>query len=291
MPARQVRVPPRALVKQRRIFRQRAVCRVAPADPQLVLLFLLPPHGRRAAVYLEPEIVLVTGAHLADGHRALVCHPRSARARSRGPRSARGTLRPVRRLGLPAGALAKLGKGFPVLRRFEARGHHCVEIREHRFDGAPDDVLDQIAPVRSDIANRRALAALLGLEAPGKIRGLQQPVLQIGPMDEVGLANFAVMNHLARLLDERVAAVIEGHGVHDAGVARRVGQRPRIFCVQRKRLVRDDVLSMAQRRHDHRHVQVVGRRVVDDVHVRISGEGFVAGVCPGHSERVGLRAC
>ena len=152
-------------------------------------------------------------------------------------------------------------------------------------------MLYKIAPVRSDIANRRALAALLGLEAPGKIRGLQQPVLQIRAMDEVGLANFAVMNHLARLLDERIAAVIEGHGVYDAGVARRVGQRPRIFCVQRKRLVRDDVLSMAQRRHDHRHVQVVGRRVVDDVHVRIRGEGLVAGVRLGHTEGVGLRAC
>ena len=128
--------------------------------------FLLPAHGRRAAVYLEPEIVLVTGAHLPDVHRPT----RTAFE----PDEDRGQILALNAelfsvfigSSLPAGALAKVGESFPVLRRFEPRGHHCVEIREHRFDGAADDVLNQIAPVRSDIANRRALAALLGLEAP-----------------------------------------------------------------------------------------------------------------------------
>ena len=144
--------------------------------------------------------------------------------------------------------------------------------------------------MRPDVADRRALAALFRLEAPGEVRGLQQPVLQVGAVHEVRLAELAVPNHLARLLDEGIAAVIERHGMDDARLPRGVDKRAGIFRIQRERLVRNDVLSMRQRRHDDGNVQVVGRRVVHDVHVGIGSQRLVAAVRLWDAQRVGLRA-
>src|SRR5688572_21564719 len=66
MPARQMRVRTRRGAEQRRILEQRPVRGVAPSDPQLVLVLLPPPERRAASADLEPQIVLVTGADLAD---------------------------------------------------------------------------------------------------------------------------------------------------------------------------------------------------------------------------------
>ncbi len=57
--------------QQRGIFRQRHVGLIAPADPEFVLLLLPPSQRRGRAVDLEPEIVLVSGAHLADADHSL----------------------------------------------------------------------------------------------------------------------------------------------------------------------------------------------------------------------------
>ena len=107
-------------------------------------------------------------------------------------------------------------------------------------------------------------------------------------MDEVDVAELAAGDHFARLLHERVAAVVEGHRVHDAGVARRVEQSARIARRHRQRLVGDDVLAPRERREDHGHVQVIRRRVVHDVDVGVGDERLVAPVRLRHAERIGL---
>ena len=109
-------------------------------------------------------------------------------------------------------------------------------------------------------------------------------------MDEVRLANLAVVNHLACLLHERIAAVIEGDGIDNAGLARGVDKRTGVFRVQREGLVRHDVFPVRKGRHDDRDVKVVGRGVVNNMHVGIGRESLVAAVRLGDAERVGLRA-
>ncbi len=94
-----------------------------------------------------------------------------------------------------------------------------VEIGEHLDDPPAGDVLHQVAPVRSDVADRRARAALVRLEAPREVGRLEQPVLQVGAVDEVHRAELAAGDHLARLLHQRVAAIVERHGVDDARLA------------------------------------------------------------------------
>ena len=64
-------------------------------------------------------------------------------------------------------------------------------------------------------------------------------------MDEMRRAQLAARNHLARLLDQRIAAVIERDGVDDAGVVRRVEQAARFSRIHRQRLVGNHVLACA----------------------------------------------
>src|SRR6185503_13986804 len=67
---RQMRVGLSAGDEQRRIARQHGIARIAASNPEFVLLFLKPAHRCLAAVYLEPQIIFMPGAHLAYTHRS-----------------------------------------------------------------------------------------------------------------------------------------------------------------------------------------------------------------------------
>ena len=120
------------------------------------------------------------------------------------------------------GDAAIAGKRLARRSRLLPHRHDRRQVGEHRFDAPPEHVLDQVHPVRADVAEGEARAALLGLEAPREVGRLQQPVLQIGAVDEMDRAELAARDHLPRLLHHRVAAVVEHHGVDDAGSARRL---------------------------------------------------------------------
>ena len=136
-------------------------------------------------------------------------------------------------------------------------------------DAPAGDVLRQVAPVRADVAERRRRAALGRVEAPRVVGVLEQPVLQVVAVDEVRRADVAAGDGVPRLLHERVAAVVEGDGGDDARAPRLLDQPLRFGGRHRQRLVRDDVLAPGQRGRRHLVVQVVRRRVVDDLHVGV----------------------
>src|SRR6266851_1182970 len=71
MPSREMRVGARRRSDERWILQEDRVRGVAAADPQLVLAFLEPPQRGAPAVDLEPQPVLVAGAHLPDRQTAL----------------------------------------------------------------------------------------------------------------------------------------------------------------------------------------------------------------------------
>src|SRR5262245_34366355 len=62
----QVRVGGRGRRQQPGILHEDAVGRDAAADPERVLVLLLPAYRRAPAVHFEPEVILVAGAHLSD---------------------------------------------------------------------------------------------------------------------------------------------------------------------------------------------------------------------------------
>ena len=136
-----------------------------------------------------------------------------------------------------------------------ARADRLLALRNHGRDVAEDvrdaqaaDVLREIAPVRSDVAERRRRAALVGLEPPRIVGVLEQPVLQVLADEKVRLADVAARNRLPRLLDERIAAIVERHGVDDAGLGRLIEQLLRFRRRHRQRLVGDDVLALGDGR-------------------------------------------
>ena len=72
------------------------------------------------------------------------------------------------------------------------------------------------------------------------------------------------------------------------GLGRLVEQLLRLGGRHRERLVGDDVLALRDRRSVDRIVQVVRRRIVDDLHVGIVEQRLVAAVRLARAERVRL---
>ena len=95
--------------------------------------------------------------------------------------------------------------------------HDCGDVAEDVGDPQAGDVLRQVTPVRSDVAQRRRRAALFRVEAPRVVRVVEQPVLQVVAVQKVRRADVAARDRQPRLLHERVAAVVERHRCHDAG--------------------------------------------------------------------------
>ena len=85
------------------------------------------------------------------------------------------------------------------------------------------DELGKVAPVRADVGERARGAAELVVDAPVRVVRAEQPVLEVGAVQQVQRAGPAAADALARLADGRVVAVDE----RDAGVkARARRERP-----------------------------------------------------------------
>ena len=182
------------------------------------------------------------------------------------------------------------GRGKRLARSLRplALREHRRDVAEHVRDAQPAHVLRQVAPVRPDVAERRRRAALVRLEPPRVVRVLEQPVLQVVADQEMRRADVAAGDRVARLLHERVAAIVERDRMDDARLRRLIAQRFRLGRRHRQRLVGDDVLALRDGGRVDGVVQVVGRRVVHDVDVGIVEQRLVAAVRPCGAERLGL---
>ena len=162
------------------------------------------------------------------------------------------------------------------------------DVAEDLGDAQAADVLREIAPVRSDVAERRRRAALVGLQPPRIVGVFEQPVLKVVADEKMRRADLARGDRVPRLLNERVASVVERHRVDDARLRGLIEELLRLGRGHRQRLVRHDVLALRDRRGVDRVVQVVRRRVVDDLDVRIVQQRLVAPVGLRNAERFGL---
>jgi len=122
--------------------------------------------------------------------------------------------------------------------------------------------------MRSNVGHRARITAFL-LKSPVVIGRIEQPILQVGAVNEVHSSEVASRQHDPHLLYKRIVAVIKGHRVDNPGLARRIEHR---FCVSRiesQRLVRDDVLSSLDRSKRDGQMKVVRRAVMDDLDIGI----------------------
>ena len=84
-------------------------------------------------------------------------------------------------------------------------------------------------------------------------------------MEKMRPADLAAGDRDARVLDQRVAAVVERDGVDDAREGRLFDERLGIGHGRRQRLVADDMLAARDRGGNDWLVQVIRRRDVHDV--------------------------
>jgi hypothetical protein len=93
---------------------------------------------------------------------------------------------------------------------------------------------------------------------------------------------------MARLLHERIAAVIEGDGADQPAALQLVDEILRRRRRRRQRLVRDHVLAFRQRFGRDRVMEVVRRRDMHHMHVGIRNERLVSSVALARAQLLGL---
>ena len=186
------------------------------------------------------------------------------------------------------------------LRPFDEGG----DVRGEFADLQAGDVFGEILRVRADVADAAGGAAPLRVGAPGGLllparfepRG--EPALRIFDDDLADLAELAGGDHLARLLHERVAGVVVGEAVEQAGLFHELAELLRLGEIEGRGLVAEDVEAVFERHLRRRKVHVVRRDDDDEVHALVRRqarlrldhflEGAVAAVRRKEEVRAGL---
>ena len=148
---------------------------LAPADPQRLGVLLLERERLVRAVDLEPQAVLAPGRDLADDDRA----ERAAVGLELQDHGVLGRDRPAR----VARAVAARERGAVGV--VHALGDRGQRARAQARDALAGDELGEVAPVRADVGEGARRAAEVGVDAPVVVLRAQQPVLQVGPVDQV----------------------------------------------------------------------------------------------------------
>ena len=208
-------VAARVVGQRRRLFREQGgvaqellVGPVAPPDPELVRALLVPRERGDPRVDLEHHPVPPSRRDLRDGEdaRAPVVHLEEHVREVLGVDGDRLRVR-----------VAAAVEGLHVPGRAQPLVVEAAETGMDTGHPAAGDVLDQVDPVRPDVAQGPRGAGSLRLEPPVPVGLVEQPVLEIGAPDQVRPADAPVGEHRARLRDQRVVAVVEADAAHGAG--------------------------------------------------------------------------
>jgi hypothetical protein len=221
------------------------------------------------ARHLDAQRVLAARRHLADDHRP---GHAGGGAEQDGP-DVLGRHGPAR-----GGRCRAAGPGEGVGAGHDPLGHGGHGDGAHGGQPVAGHELDEVAPVRADVGEGPRRTGQRRVDAPVVVVLGGQPVLQVAAVDQAQRPDPAGGHPGPGLAHERVEAVDERHGGHDAGGLGRGLQLAGGGAVDGQRLLAHDVLAGGQRRPRQRRVQVVGRADVDHVDV------------VGHRQRIGVVA-
>src|SRR2546422_752493 len=128
-----------------------------------------------------------------------------------------------------------------------------------------------------NIAKASGGAGLRRVRPPGSLllalslQASSKPALNVRGADRLNLPQFARLDHLASLADERVTGVVVGDGEDDFLLRDGFRQLFRLLQVEGQRLVAKNVEARLDRGLGDLEMSVVGRRHRDKVHSLVRG--------------------
>jgi hypothetical protein len=180
MATRQVGVRSRFFGQKRRILQNHLIGAVALAQPQLIWFFLVPRAGSLGSVYFDRQPILAPRGNLTDGERAAsaLAQTQHDRAKVLGVDGHYVVIRGIQSL---------TGESFDRAFRTFARFMKGLQIGAQRRDPQTGDMLDHVAPVCANVAERTRTSVGFGVNAPIPVRVIEQPVLRVGALHDQNL--------------------------------------------------------------------------------------------------------
>ena len=121
-------------------------------------------------------------------------------------------------------------------------------------------------------SNRSGVEAMRGVEPPVPVGLVEQPVLEVAPGDEANVAQCPLGDRLAQVLVEGIETDVEVDRADQARGGGETNQIGRLGCGHGQRLLAHDMTSRGEDLSGLRHVQVVRRRDVHDLHALVGQE-------------------
>ena len=110
----------------------------------------------------------------------------------------------------------------------------------------------------------------LRFEPPVPVGGEEQPVLQIGTLQDEEITKLTALHHAARLLRQRIHADVEVDRVDKFLLRCQLHQLPRLCGGHRQRLFADHMFAGQQGSLGMRIMQMIGRGKMHHVNIRVS---------------------
>lgn len=144
-----------------------------------------------------------------------------------------------------------------------------LEVGEDPFGPASEDERDGVDPMGADVADRPQFAPLRGEQTPVEVGVVQQPVLEEVSLHMDDPAEIAAGDHGPHLQDRREEPAHVVHREHrGGGFPHGRDHAGRLLGIHAQRLLADHVLAGLEGLQRLRHVHLVGRGDMHNVHLR-----------------------
>ena len=153
-------------------------------------------------------------------------------------------------------------------------------------DLPPGDELNEVTPMAAQVGHDVGPARDRGVEAPGIVRVVEQPVLQEVAHESPDLAQVAPADAGGGLLDDRVVAIAKIDRRQCPPLPSQADELGRLGRVQRQGLLGEDVLPGQDGFPVEVEMDVVGRAVMDDLDLGVGEQSIRIRVNPPDAEPV-----
>ena len=162
-----------------------------------------------------------------------------------------------------------------------------LQIRAQRRNALPGHMLHHVAPMRTDIGESAGTAIRAGIDAPVPVRVVQEPVLRVGALNSVNLAQFARFPQTPHLLHHRVIAQVMERAIRQVFLLGFRDQLLRFRNGGRQRLFAKHGFACFERSHCHGEVKRIRRADVHGIELGVRQQRAVVASRPWDAHFIG----